>query len=543
MSGVLLAGALAFYGISNHLFWDDEANTAIFARNLLAHGELTAWDGTNLIAYRNGLELDENLVNNYIPPLQYYVTAVSFYLFGETTFAARLPFALFGIGTVALLFGIGRRFGLGPKVAVVACFVLGLNVQYLLYIRNCRYYSIGVFFTVALVYFFLYSTDRKNRPWIAHLGIALCVWGLFFTSYFNAASAVLFLPLFFLFKDFRQKPHLVRLGNAAMTAAIMGSYALVVRNPFGSQLARREHEAGFSEHFFGIFSYYLRDIGLFEFFPILLVPVLALPWFVKKLRPEVQVAKRALFLLLFFVISISVTAAFTPQPYFASRSLFSDTDVVFADMRYVVSLIPIGAIVAATALFILWRFAKPLAVIVAGVLIFSNTLYLGFLNIGDKTLKPRGLTCTLCDYVYENTYPVETGEEKIVAFLKTKPEVVTVNVKPLYMSYSPMFYEKDRIYTRQICPSFKVHPDKKEFLPSYVYKYANRNAPDLLLRSYRNKEPLETLRAYRGQYRAIAEMDFVFMNTSRPELRWHGFTQEEVEAGHHRTMVFYEREE
>ena len=44
-----VAGFLVLTGLDNHLFWDDEAATAIYARNLLNQGKLTAWDGTNLM--------------------------------------------------------------------------------------------------------------------------------------------------------------------------------------------------------------------------------------------------------------------------------------------------------------------------------------------------------------------------------------------------------------------------------------------------------------------------------------------------------------
>ena len=64
MSGIAIAvaGVLAFTGITANKFWDDEANTAIFAQNLLDTGQLSAWNGTNLIGYRDGAELDENAI-------------------------------------------------------------------------------------------------------------------------------------------------------------------------------------------------------------------------------------------------------------------------------------------------------------------------------------------------------------------------------------------------------------------------------------------------------------------------------------------------
>jgi len=41
-AALLCAVFLGAWGFTNHAFWDDEAGTALFARNLLATGELTA---------------------------------------------------------------------------------------------------------------------------------------------------------------------------------------------------------------------------------------------------------------------------------------------------------------------------------------------------------------------------------------------------------------------------------------------------------------------------------------------------------------------
>src|SRR5664279_5571225 len=100
---VAVAGVLACYGLNNNVFWDDEANTALFGRNILSTGKLTAWDGTNVIGFRQGAELDSQLVNVYMPPVQYYVAALGFKLLGFTTLGGRVPFLLAGLGWFAAL--------------------------------------------------------------------------------------------------------------------------------------------------------------------------------------------------------------------------------------------------------------------------------------------------------------------------------------------------------------------------------------------------------------------------------------------------------
>jgi len=58
-----------------------------------------AWDGRNLIPDHNALGYDANLVNLF-PQLDNYLAALSLKIFGDSPWAARLPFALCGIGSL-----------------------------------------------------------------------------------------------------------------------------------------------------------------------------------------------------------------------------------------------------------------------------------------------------------------------------------------------------------------------------------------------------------------------------------------------------------
>ena len=109
---ILLCGVfLSFYGITNHAFWDDEANTALFARNFLLTGKLTAWDGKNLIGYAEGIGLDQNLNNVYMPQLQFIVAAAGLSAFDNKTLGGRVPFVIAGIfALIALALWVKKHF-------------------------------------------------------------------------------------------------------------------------------------------------------------------------------------------------------------------------------------------------------------------------------------------------------------------------------------------------------------------------------------------------------------------------------------------------
>jgi len=105
---------LAFMGLGNHAFWDDEANTALFARNLLDHGALTAWDGTNVAASARGAELDERLVN-VLHAAACSNTGGAAWRYRLDTVGGRVVFVLMGLAALGRL-GLWARWHLGRAV-------------------------------------------------------------------------------------------------------------------------------------------------------------------------------------------------------------------------------------------------------------------------------------------------------------------------------------------------------------------------------------------------------------------------------------------
>ncbi len=539
---VATAGLLAFAGLTNHLFWDDEANTAIFARNLIQHGELTAWDGTNLVAFRNGAELDENLINVFMPPLQYYVTAVSFALFGESTFTARAPFVILGLITIVMLFFLCRRLFGGNIIGSIACFVLASNVQYLLYIRNCRYYALGALFTVTLFYFFTrHEKGKQTLPWASHLGVTLSVVALFLTSYFNAVAAVLFLPLLMLLHGFRDRARLGLLCNAIVSAGAMGIYSIAVRNPFDSHQIGGD-ELGLLENALGLLSYYVRDIGFFEFFPVLVIPILILPFVWKRLVSMRGFVLRALLLLGLFVIYFVVVALFSPQEFQADYRIIEPGQVNFADMRYLVPLIPIGAICTAVTIATMWRMSRWVGALMVLILLFSNTLYLGSMNIHDLTLKPKGVQCTLCRYVGEAFNDYDTSTETIIEYLRTEEPGTSVVILPSYLMFSPMFYLDHLHYSKLITVDTPLTTEKRALLPSYVLRKFRSDPPDIVIaKRLPNGSKGRSMKVYGVMYRKKAVIPYLSMDSARPEIPWHGFGEEEVREGFFRPLYVFER--
>ena len=173
---VSLAGILLFWGLTAKYLWQDEAATAVLATRMLRFGRPLAYDGKNLITIDVQDEDDDAslsrrtrdpqaAINHFIdqrnfkadttwkwqPWGLFAVAAVSIQILGQTTLAARLPFALAGLATVILLFRLVRKqFGSLTMAALSAVLLLS-NSYWILHARQCRYYALDSLFLVLLL--------------------------------------------------------------------------------------------------------------------------------------------------------------------------------------------------------------------------------------------------------------------------------------------------------------------------------------------------------------------------------------------------------
>lgn len=77
----------AFCNLDGRLFWEDEAETALLARSILHHGVPHVDDGQNHIVIHGDPYDARNGVWTWSPWLPDYITAASFAVFGQTTWA------------------------------------------------------------------------------------------------------------------------------------------------------------------------------------------------------------------------------------------------------------------------------------------------------------------------------------------------------------------------------------------------------------------------------------------------------------------------
>lgn len=187
--GIAACAALAALLVLPHLgspyLWQDEAQTALVADTIRSSGVPRGTDGRNFFSQELGKEYGEDYVWKWHTWLSFYAVAASFAVLGRSTAAARLPFALFGIASVVLAGLAARRLWRSPHAAVASAAMLALSVPFLIFSRQCRYYTMCAFFTLWGIHAYAGLRPGAWRPLLA-----LCAAGflLFHTHYVYAAT-------------------------------------------------------------------------------------------------------------------------------------------------------------------------------------------------------------------------------------------------------------------------------------------------------------------------------------------------------------------
>lgn len=126
-------------------------------------------------------------------------------IFGWSEFWIKLPFVLMGIGSVYLIYIIGRQW-FNRKVGLFSAAFFAVSQFTIFYSQLARPYSAGLFFVLLMAVFWykiVFGTKTTTKD---HVGFALSAWACSLMQYFSIAQAgLIFLTgLFFLPKERRK---------------------------------------------------------------------------------------------------------------------------------------------------------------------------------------------------------------------------------------------------------------------------------------------------------------------------------------------------
>lgn len=348
---LLCASFLFLYRLDHRPLWQDEAETACLARSVLEHGVPLAFDGKNFISQEEGREFGSDTLWRWSPWLQIYIAAGAFRVGGFTTEAGRFPCALAGLACVAMAFLLIRGRFEDPAWALIAALILATSVVFILFSRQCRYYSMGALLATVSVHAFLGDWQSRWKP-AATLVLALCL--LFYANYLlffcYAGSAGLAAILVY-----RNRLPLVRVSMLAFAAAL-----LLLPGIFLFRLGQQSGMLDFTL-IFGSLGRYFSDC--FQFIvPLPLVLVLLWKWrdaVLKGRLPEDPGERFALFLALIILFNVTVMLAIPQQEH-----------------RYLLHLYPLAAMLLAWVTRRLWNRQKLAAVLLGLMLAFTNWLHI-----------------------------------------------------------------------------------------------------------------------------------------------------------------------
>lgn len=184
-----LALFLIFYHLGERPMWGDELTTALLSVNIIKFGLPKVSDGKNSITYMGeGIDSDKYGNWTWTPWLAEYLTAVSFKLFGQTTAAARLPFAIIGFICVALMaFVVWRIYG-SHEISLMSMLFLTTSEVFILHVRQCRYYSLIVAAEIVFIWGVYVLLKGRRQAGTALLAAALTV--QFYSNYIVIAGSI-----------------------------------------------------------------------------------------------------------------------------------------------------------------------------------------------------------------------------------------------------------------------------------------------------------------------------------------------------------------
>ena len=187
--GILAVAAyLCLVNLDYAALWHDEAPAALIGRNLLQRGDITGWDGRNLVGGTNGRTLNAEL-RDVLPPLTYVLNAAGMAVFGVNETGARIVHALIGILTLGLLYLLLRQHLAQHPRLILFCLLFAVwSPQLLLYFRQSRYFA---FMACALIAaFYLYERWWRSGS-VVDLGVLTLVALLAFFNHYNGGAATM----------------------------------------------------------------------------------------------------------------------------------------------------------------------------------------------------------------------------------------------------------------------------------------------------------------------------------------------------------------
>jgi 4-amino-4-deoxy-L-arabinose transferase-like glycosyltransferase len=517
---VLLAAAAAFLcliHLDNTALWGDESEDAIIARNFLATGSLTGWDGRNLYIYGNGQALDARLRFRN-PPAGALLTSASFRLFGVSTWSARFPSAILGILAVLALMKLCAEEFPGDDAAIFyAAGAMALNPTFLLNARQCRYYMTCMF--MGLCAYWAHARYLKKPSVGSATALAAAATLFFYSNWMLCAGFLIGLAaVHFIFHStaLDRKGWMGLLASAGAFLACTMPYAVSLRiwdRPFLLPIVWM----GWAHRRSLLLYYHVREMNMINGIPWGVLAIFLLLMARRRLGGRDE-QRAALKLLACGFANLIGVALVSPQPVEL---------IDMADIRYLIASLPFFCGFIGWALSRLSRVHRLATIAIFLALIASNVLSC----VPERHWKFHWL---LPAYFNEMFHPYPTSISEITNYLaRHAKQDDLVYACPVGDNYPIMFYLGWKL--RLCCLIALNSPLPEQPLRALgAPLYLEKNFPDWIVSCVTPKETSELVAFFSRPHEekggvvvyhyALADVLNVYRSDpSRPELTLHSF--------------------
>lgn len=186
-------------------FSADEATIGYNAFSILATGR---------DEYGEWFPLAFRAFSDYQAPLYTYITVPFIALFGLSELAVRLPSALFGIGTVVIVYLLIVKLFKNPKIGLFTAFFLAISPWHIFFSRGAWQTNLATFFMTLGFYFFVLGLEKGRFLPFAVLA--------FLASLYSYQSPRLVVPLIGIFLLLFYGRELIRQKKSVIISLILG---------------------------------------------------------------------------------------------------------------------------------------------------------------------------------------------------------------------------------------------------------------------------------------------------------------------------------
>lgn len=418
-----------FTNLGNIYLWTDEAETGFLARNLLTYGYPRASDGTNIVQitgqWNHFGQYDKRYLWTVQPWLPFYITAASFALLGISTFTARLPFAIFGLGNILLTYVLTQKLFQNKTISRISTTLLAFSVPFLLHMRQCHYYALLPFFTLCLIISYLNFIEQKR---FSSAGIIISATLLFHSNYGAFISILGAIGLHYLIFHFKRE-NINKVLLVVIPTCLLSLPFLIFMKPL-SHVTKLT-----AENLRHQIEFYIRTINKYVFPIAFFAVVSTFRYFKAKDIPFSGLSGKKS--KLWFIVLVIFAGIFLL--IFVEQRIF----------RYMIHIVPLLYVLQGIILANWFKKSRLLTSVVLIILISSN-----FFN------NPK-IKFPIYDFIWEISHDYDGPNEGIVEFLNANAKEGE-QVKVPYADRPILFY------TNGLLVEYEGNFEKNETFPEWI---------------------------------------------------------------------------